>query len=325
MGASMNGANKMNILICDDMFPAMFEILDRLLSEDDVRFCRQEKVLTEAKWAEVLIPSMSRITPEIIDSAPGLKLIQQFGVGLEGVDIDAASNRGIPVANVPGNQAPVHAECTAEGGVFLMMACARLFKIAQQVLAKGEWGRPRGMALIDRTALIIGLGAVGRALARRLISLGMKVMGTDIAPPDGLAEELGLTLVAKPDRLFSLLPEVDFVISAVTLTPETRGMANLSVFELMKPTAYFINISRGPILNEEDLLTAVTEGSIAGAGLDVLSMEPPSPEHPLLNHDRVVITPHTAGVTEQSFSALGHAVADNIARLKEGKRLKNTV
>ncbi len=102
-------------------------------------------------------------------------------------------------------------------------------------------------------------------------------------------------------------------------------MANLSVFELMKPTAYFINISRGPILNEEDLLTAVSEGSIAGAGLDVLSNEPPSPEHPLLNHDRVIITPHTAGVTEQSFSALGHAVADNIARLKEGKRLKNTV
>jgi len=318
-------SEKMNILICDDMFPAMLEILNRLLSEDDVRFCRQENVLTEAKWAEVLIPSMSRITPEIIDSAPHLKLIQQFGVGLEGVDINAASGKGIPVANVPGNQAPVHAECTAEGGVFLMMACARLFKIAQQALAKGEWGRPRGVALIDRTALIIGLGAVGKALARRLVCLGMDVMGIDIAPPDGLAEELGLTLLAKPDRLFSLLPESDFLISAVTLTPETRGIANRSVFECMKPTAYFINISRGPIVNEEDLLSAVSEGSIAGAGLDVLSIEPPTPEHPLINHDRIVITPHTAGVTEQSFSALGHAVADNIARLKEGKQLKNTV
>jgi phosphoglycerate dehydrogenase-like enzyme len=205
-----------------------------------------------------------------------------------------------------------------------MMACARLFKIAQQTLAKGEWGRPRGMALIDRTALIIGLGAVGRALARRLVSLGMEVMGTDIDPPDGLAEELGLTLLAKPDRLFSLLSEVDFVVSAVTLTPETHGMANRSLFERMKPTAYFINISRGPIVNEEDLLAAVSEGRIAGAGLDVLSIEPPSPENPILNHDRIVITPHTAGVTEQSFSALGHAVADNISRLKEGKRLKNT-
>jgi phosphoglycerate dehydrogenase-like enzyme len=155
--------------------------------------------------------------------------------------------------------------------------------------------------------------------------LGMEVMGVDIAPPDGLTEELGLTLVEKPDRLFSLLPEADFVISAVTLTPETRGMANLSVFQRMKPTAYFINISRGPIVNEDDLLAAVREGSIAGAGLDVLNTEPPSPEHPLLNHDRIVITPHTAGVTEQSFSALGRAVADNIARLKAGKQLLNTV
>jgi phosphoglycerate dehydrogenase-like enzyme len=307
------------------MFPAMFEILNRLLSEDDVRLCRQEKVLMEAKWAEVLIPSMCRITSGIINSAPDLKLIQQFGVGLEGVDINAAANRGIPVANVPGDQAPIHAECTAEGGVFLMMACARRFKIAQQAVAKGEWGRPRGVALIDRTALIIGLGAVGKALARRLVSLGMKVMGIDISPPDGLVEELGLTLLAKPDRLFSLLPEADFVVSAVTLTSETRGMAGRSVFERMKPTAYFINISRGPVVNEDDLLTAVSEGSIAGAGLDVLSVEPPPPEHPLLNHDRVVITPHTAGVTEQSFRALGHAVADNIARLKQGKRLKNTV
>ncbi|MBW2048672.1 MAG: 2-hydroxyacid dehydrogenase [Deltaproteobacteria bacterium] len=315
----------MKILICDDMFPAMFEILDRLLSGDEVRFCRREEVLTEARWAEVLIPSMCRITAEIIHSAPRLRLIQQFGVGLEGVDIEAASNRGIPVANVPGNQAPIHAECTAEGGVFLMMACARLFKTAQQVLMKGEWGRPRGMALIDRTALIIGLGAVGKALARRLVSLGMKVMGIDISFPDGLAEELGLELVAKPDRLPQLLLEADFVISTVTLTPETRGMADSSFFQKMRSTAYFINISRGPILNEEDLLGALEAGTIAGAGLDVLSSEPPSPKHPLLNHERVIITPHTAGVTEQSFNALGRAVAENIARLREGRGLKNTV
>ena len=159
----------------------------------------------------------------------------------------------------------------------------------------------------------------------RLVSLGMEVMGIDIAPTDGLAEELGLTLLAKPGRLFSLLPKSDFVISAVTLTPETHGIADVSVFDRMKPTAYFVNISRGPIVNEDDLLSAVNEGKIAGAGLDVLSIEPPTPEHPLINHDRIIITPHTAGVTEQSFSALGHAVADNIARLKEGKRLMNTV
>jgi phosphoglycerate dehydrogenase-like enzyme len=315
----------MRILICDDIFPAMMEVLRGPLSQDELRFCRQEEVEKEAPWAEVLIPSMTRITSQIINSAADLKLIQQFGVGLEGVDIPAAAVRGIPVANVPGNQAPVHAECTAEGGVFLMMACARLFKRAQETLTQGEWGRPRGMALIDRTALIIGLGAVGKALAVRLTALGMKVMATEMFASEGLARDLGLDLVAEPEKLYSLLPRADFVVSAVTLTPETRGSLNCSVFERMKKTAYLINISRGPIVNEEDLLTAVNQGLIAGAGLDVLNSEPPDPAHPLLNHERIVITPHTAGVTEQSFNALGRGVADNIARLKQGGTLKNTV
>jgi len=291
----------MRVLICDDIFPAMMEVLHGLLSRDELRSCRRNEVEKEAPWAEVLIPSMTRVTSRIIDSAPDLKLIQQFGVGLEGVDIPAATAKGIPVANVPGNQAPVHAECTAEGGVFLMMACARLFKQTQETLATGEWGRPRGVALIDRTALIIGLGAVGRALARRLKALGMKVMATDMCSSEGLARELGLVVVAAPEKLDSLLPQADFVISCVTLTPETRGSLNRSVFERMKPNAYLINISRGPIVNEDDLLAAINAGVIAGAGLDVLSSEPPSPTHPFVNHERIVITPHTAGVTEQSF------------------------
>jgi D-3-phosphoglycerate dehydrogenase/(S)-sulfolactate dehydrogenase len=120
-----------------------------------------------------------------------------------------------------------------------------------------------------------------------------------------------------------MLPEADFVISTVTLTPETRGLLNLTVFERMKSTAFVINISRGPIVNEDDLLTALDRGLIAGAGLDVMSQEPPGPDHPLVNHERVVVTPHTAGVTEQSFTALGRAVADNVARLKRGEPLEN--
>ena len=134
----------MRVFICDDIFPAMIDVLQGLLSQDEVRSCRQEAVEKEAPWAEVLIPSMTRVTSRIIDSAPDLKLIQQFGVGLEGVDIRAAAARGIPVANVPGNQAPVHAECTAEGGVFLMMACARLFKRTQKTLTRGEMGAAQG-------------------------------------------------------------------------------------------------------------------------------------------------------------------------------------
>lgn len=313
----------MKILICADMFPAMIETVTRLLPEDEVRVCLQKEVPTQASWAEVLIPAMTRITSEIIQSAPNLKLIQQFGVGLEGVDLEAAAAGGIPVANVPGDQAPVHAECTAEGGVFLMMACARQYKFCQQALARGEWGRPSGEALINRTALIIGLGAVGQALAARLVPLGMRVLAVDIQARSDTAEKLGVERVEEPSKLYDMLPAADFVISTVTLNPETRGLLNRTVFERMKPTAYVVNISRGPIVNEEDLLAALNEDRIAGAALDVLNQEPPAADHALVNHAKVVVTPHTAGITRQSFDALGRAVADNVERLKKGEPLQN--
>jgi phosphoglycerate dehydrogenase-like enzyme len=313
----------MKILICADMFPAMIETVTRLLPEDEVRVCFQKEVPSQAPWAEVLIPAMTRLTPEIIQSAPDLKLIQQFGVGLEGVDLEAAAARGIPVANVPGDQAPVHAECTAEGGIFLMMACARQYNSCQATLARGEWGRPSGEALINRTALIIGLGAVGQALAARLVPLGMRVMATDAITRPETAEKLGLERLEDPSKLNGMLPEADFVISTVTLTPATKGLFNRTVFERMKPTAYVVNISRGPIVDEEDLLAALDEGQIAGAGLDVLNQEPPATDHPLVNHEKVVVTPHTAGSTRQSFDALGRAVADNVERLKKGEPLQN--
>jgi phosphoglycerate dehydrogenase-like enzyme len=315
----------MRVLICGDMFPAMVETVTRLLPDDEVRASSTDpvEVARQAPWAEVLIPAMSRISASIIESCPKLKLIQQFGVGLEGVDIPAADAKGVPVANVPGSQAPVHTECTAEGGVFLMMAAARKYKQCQETLGRGEWGRPRGMALIGRTALIIGMGAVGRALVVRLLPLGMKVMATELHAAPEMARQLGLERLESPDQLYDLLPLADFVISTVTLTPETRHLLAMPVFERMMPSAFVINISRGPIVNEDDLLDALDKGLIAGAGLDVLNQEPPAQGHPLVNHPHVVVTPHTAGVTEQSFDALGRAVAENINRLKRGEAVLN--
>jgi phosphoglycerate dehydrogenase-like enzyme len=309
----------MRILICADMFPAMIETVTRLLPVDEVRVCRAEEVIHEAPWAEVLIPAMTRLTAGIIRAVPHLKLIQQFGVGLEGVDMEAATARGIPVANVPGWKVPVHAECTAEGGVFLMMACARRFKTCLETLTRGEWGRPRGEALIDRSALIIGLGAVGRALARRLLSMGMRVSANDVTVTKEMAADLNLERMGSPEHLFDMLPRADFVVSTATLTEKTRGLFSMPVFERMKTSAFVINISRGPIVNEEDLLEALDRGIIAGAGLDVLNREPPGSDHPLLLHPKVIVTPHTAGVTEQSFGALGRAVAENVERLRRGE------
>ena len=315
----------MRVLICNDMFPSVIDTVTRLLPDDEVKVCRHKQVDRDVPWAEILIPTMARVTAQTINSAPDLKLIQQFGVGLEGVDLAAAAEKRIPVANVPGSEAPVHAECTAEGGLFLMMACARQYKRVQKTLKAGQWGRPRGEALIDRRALIIGLGAVGSALARRLVALDMLVTAVKVHQDPQKAIQLGLEKLIGPERLLDEAPKADFVISTVTLTDQTRGLLNRDLFTRMKPNAFAINISRGPVVDEDDLLTALDEGIIAGAGLDVLLSEPPGSNHPLVNHDRVIITPHTAGITEQSLNAVGRAVADNIERIKVGRALKNLV
>jgi len=200
-----------------------------------------------------------------------------------------------------------------------MMACARRFRACQEVLARGEWGRPQGDALIDRSALIIGLGAVGKALAQRLKAMGMRISANDLMVNEKLVRELALERMGLPEQLMEMLPDADFVVSTATLNENTRGLLSMSVFERMKPGAFVINISRGPVVNEKDLLEALDRGMIAGAGLDVLNQEPPAPDHPLLLQERVVVTPHTAGVTEQSFSALGRAVAENVERLRRGE------
>ncbi|MBW1712721.1 MAG: hypothetical protein JRJ59_06205, partial [Deltaproteobacteria bacterium] len=259
----------MKVLIGDTVFPFLKDILTPLLPEDDIRRCAKENLLSEVPWAEVLIPTMAQVTPDIFEAASGLRFIQQHGVGLEGVDIAAATARGIPVCNIPGHQEPANAKSTAEGAAFLMMACAKRLNLARKSLVQGPWGSPLGRALFDQTALIVGLGQVGQALARILVCLGMTVMATKGRPQPELARQLGLEQLSGPDGLKEMLPKADFLVSTLVVTEKTKGMFNRSLFELMKPSAYFINVSRGGVVNEADLVEALDKGLLAGAGLDV--------------------------------------------------------
>jgi phosphoglycerate dehydrogenase-like enzyme len=173
-----------------------------------------------------------------------------------------------------------------------------------------------GEALMGNRALVVGLGRVGRALARRLLALGMHVDA--IRRNTGRGGDLDGGRVGGPQDLAEMAASADFVVSTAVLTDETRGMFGRAVFDAMKPTAFFVNVSRGPLVNETDLLRAVDSGSIAGAGLDVFQMEPLDPGHPLLHSQRIVCTPHVGGVTRQSVNGLAEVVAENIRRLKDG-------
>lgn len=311
----------MRILIGSLNFPAILPILGSQLPDDEIIPCPEDQLAAQAKSAQALIPTMAPIGREII-AGSSLKLIQQWGVGLEGVDMAAASDEGISVCNVPADKTPGNALSTAEQALFLMMAVARRFNTSRDHLGGQAWGAPMGRALFGQEVLIVGLGAVGKALAQRLKGLAMRVSAVKANPDADLARELGLSVLGGPDDLFSLLEQADFVVSCLTATPQTIGLFDAHAFAAMKPGAIFVNVGRGKVVNETDLLTALQSGHLGGAGLDVFAAEPVDPANPLLSYPDLVAMPHTGGVTEQSFNEIARQVAANIERLRTGQPLK---
>ncbi len=307
----------MKILFCGKTFPAAPALLARLLPLDAVLSCPTDQVAEMGLDVDVLVPLMHRLETDLIGNTSA-RLIQQWGVGLEGVDITAATARGILVCNVPGDVTP-NADSTAEHAIFLMFGIARRIHECFRSFREGLWGAPLGMGLFGKTALIVGLGRVGRALAVRLRSLGMEVEAVRRTPNPQSEQELGLARVGCPEELLEMASEADFVISTVVLNDETRGIFDKRLFQAMKPAAFIVNVSRGPVVNEKDLLEALRQETIAGAGLDVYSQEPVDPNNPLLSMQNVFATPHVAGATIQNYEGIGRIVAENITAFKEGK------
>lgn len=252
--------------------------------------------------AAALIPSMSRITESVIAAAPRLKLIVQFGAGLEGVDAQAASARGIPVRNVPG----ANAQAVAELAIFLMLALARRLPLHRRSFERRVVGDPPGTELLGKTLGIVGLGATGRALARVAKALGMDVIAIRRAPA---LDDPDASWVGGREDLDILLARADFVSLHVPVSAESLGMIDTARLWRMKKSAFLINVGRGGLLDRRALLDALALGRIAGAGLDVYWEEPPDPNDPLLAMDNVVATPHVGGVTLEAISRVADQVA----------------
>jgi phosphoglycerate dehydrogenase-like enzyme len=307
----------MKILFCGTTFATAVEHLRKLLPQHEIVNCPNEKLILGARDAQVLIPLMARLDRSIMEAGP-VQLVQQWGVGLEGVDINAATELGAWVCNVPGDATP-NADSTAEHAVFLMMGLSRRIHECFSSLRDGVCGSPVGKALFSQTALIVGLGKVGQALARKLTALGMRVEAIRRKPLPLIEKEIGLAGVGNTSDFLEMAGRADFVISAVTLTNETCNLFDKSLFERMKTSAFVINVSRGPVVNEADLISALDNGVIAGAGLDVFATEPVDPNHPFLRMRNVFATPHIAGVTEQNYKAVGEQVKENILRFSRGE------
>jgi phosphoglycerate dehydrogenase-like enzyme len=275
--------------------------------------------------AEVMLPAMSRIDGALMDRIEGLRLIQQWGAGLEGVDVAAATERKIAVANVP-TPGTGNAESVAEWCVMAAIAISRRLPLAQEnIRAGGTWGTPLGRALMGRTAGIIGLGGIGQALAARLRPFAMRLIGLQRHPGPALAERLGMEWVGGPERLAELLRRSDYLFLCVPLSQHTRQIIDEAALATLPPQACIINAARGGLLNTQAMLRALAEGRLIGAGLDVFEQEPLDPASPLLGRSDVVATSHIAGVTDVSYRGIARGVAANIVRILAGEAPHNCV
>ncbi len=261
-------------------------------------------------------------------AAGGLRIVSQYAVGYDNIDVECATRLGIYVTNTPN----VLTEATAELTWALILATARHIVKADKYVRSGEWYRSGtgwhpelllGMELRGKTLGIIGFGRIGRAVARiGAKGFGMKVLYySRHRAPREVEEELNATYVP----LERLLQESDVVSIHVPLTPETRGMIGEKELKLMKPTAILVNTARGAVVDPDALVKALREGWIAGAGLDVFHEEPLPPDHPLTRLENVVLAPHIGSATREAREAMTCAVLDNLLAFKRGEVPPNTV
>lgn len=309
-----------DIVVASTGFGAIREYLLSALPDAQVRMVDPAALRREGICASVLIPSMSRIDASLMDSVDGLRLIQQWGTGLEGVDIAAASARGVPVANVP-SSASGNADSVAEWCVMSAIALSRQLSLLQQLIRDGTtWGGPVGRSLKGKTAVVLGLGGIGQALIQRLQPFDMRMVGIKRSADAALRKRLGLDALHTLSGLPEILPQADFLFLCLPLTPETRGLIDRRAIGLLPAHSCIINPGRGALLDEGALLDAVDGQKLHGAALDVYNREPLQPASALLKYDRILATPHIAGVTDLSYSGIAETVANNIRRIQGGKK-----
>jgi D-3-phosphoglycerate dehydrogenase len=254
----------------------------------------------------LVVRSETRVTPDLMDTARKLRVIGRAGVGVDNIDVPAATARGIVVMNAPDGNTIT----TAEHTLALLIALARNIPQANSSVKAAKWERKRfiGAELQGKTLGIIGLGRIGRAVAARARAFGMKIVGHDpfIAPDQ--ARDLEIES-ASLDEVFS---RADFLTVHTPLTSETRGLIGAQAFAKMKKGARIINCARGGLVDESALYQAIKSGTIAGAALDVFEQEPPSPDHPLLGLEEVIVTPHLGASTTEAQEGVAVTVAEQM-------------
>lgn len=307
------------VLIAEELSPATVDALGPDFEIRNVDGTDRAALLASLADAHaVLVRSATKVDAEAIAAAPNLKVVARAGVGLDNVDIKAATTAGVMVVNAPTSNIISAAELT----VGHILSLARHIPAAHASLAAGTWKRSAytGVELYEKTVGIIGLGRIGALITQRLQAFGVQVIAYDPYVTTARAQQLGVELVSLDD----LLKRSDFITIHMPKTPETVGMLSDDQFALMKPTAFVVNVARGGLIDEDALHRALTANTIAGAGLDVFVSEPPK-DSPLVSLPNVVVTPHLGASTDEAQEKAGVSVAKSVRLALGGELVPDAV
>ena len=314
----------MKILVCDPISPRGIALLQQ---RPEFQVVVLPKRLSEAELlplvtdaVAMVVRSETKVTRKVIEAAPLLRVVGRAGVGIDNVDVEAATQRGVVVMNTPAG----NTISTAELSFTMILSLARKVPQAHGSMAAGKWERKQfqGLELAGKTLGVLGMGRIGTEVARRAIAFGMKVVGYDPFLTEARAKGLGVELAADLDAVYR---GADFITVHMPVTEQTRGMLNSAAFAKMKPGVRIVNCARGEIIVDADLISALDSGKVAGAGLDVFIEEPLPAEHPFRKHPGITLTPHLGASTEEAQEKCGIEVAEVITGYLLTGEVRNAV
>lgn len=316
--------SQLKVLVTDYAWPTL-DIEQRVLSEAGAELViapsgAAEELIQLAAQVDAILTCWKQVPPAALDASPRCRIVSRYGIGLDNIPVEHATQLGILVTNVP----DFCLEEVSDHTLALLLACARHVVQYAQATHNGVWNLKQGQPMFrlrGQTLGLIGYGNIAQTLAPKAAAFGLKIMAYTPRLEAGPLEPFG---VATNDLDF-LLSQSDYVSIHAPLTLETRRLIDARALRLMKPTAYLINTARGAIIDEEALYQALSEGWIAGAALDVLTQEPAGPTNPLLSLENIVITPHAAFYSEAAVAELAEKAAVHVAQVFRGARPTNLV
>jgi D-3-phosphoglycerate dehydrogenase / 2-oxoglutarate reductase len=314
----------MKVLVCDPISPKGIALLQQR-PEFDVtvlpkRLSEAELLPMVADVAAMVVRSETKVTRKVIEAATQLRVVGRAGVGVDNVDVEAATQRGVVVMNTPGG----NTVSTAELSFAMILSLARKVPQAHASMSGGKWDRKQfqGTELAGKTLGVLGMGRIGSEVARRAVVFGMRVLGYDPFLTGDRAKALCVELAGDLDDVYR---DADFITVHMPVTEQTRGMLNATAFTKMKPRVCIVNCARGEIIVENDLIAALDSGKVAAAALDVFSEEPLPAEHPFRTHPGITLTPHLGASTSEAQEKCGIEVAEVIAGYLLTGEVRNAV